>query len=97
MFYLAAGIYTVGIIVNAQRNRRKTARPLPTLLVIHSAFVVILLGVLWVAPFIYSYMPDLICQTMLRGSQVSIFDVVCGLVILAMGFSELSLVYEEAQ
>ena len=62
---------------------KQNARPLPVILMIHVAFLAIILEILRIAPFILPSLPDWTTDTFrVRGTSISIIDV---LFVIAMG------------
>jgi len=72
-------LYKEGSLVFSEQN----AKPLSAVLIVHLEFLLILFGLMWIAPFVYPYLPNWMTDTFnVRGAAVSSVDV---LFVLAMG------------
>ncbi|MGB7189601.1 MAG: hypothetical protein WBD10_05650 [Acidobacteriaceae bacterium] len=77
--YISAAVFYSAVTLggalrkgDAQVFSKQNAKPLSAILVVHFEFLTVLLGLMWIVPLVYSYLPSWITDTYrFRGATIS--------------------------
>jgi uncharacterized membrane protein (DUF485 family) len=76
---------------------KRNAKPLSAILTVHLEFLMILFGLMWIAPFLYPRLPGWLIDTVIvRGATHSIADIFFVFVMAIMYLVERRYIYVEA-